>query len=177
MNAKLKPLGQAPLVDIRIEPAFWGAEPAAEATVRGAIAALAATVSIQQRELSVLLTDDAAIRALNQKWRGIDRPTNVLSFPAAHSKTSVDTRSYGDIVVAYETLKRECSDLDLVFLDHLAHLTAHGFLHLIGYNHETDVEAEYMEDVESKIMMRLGLPDPWRDRHLEREFVALDRNA
>ena len=115
-------------------------------------------------EVSIILADDSAVRALNRQWRGVDKPTNVLSFPAK----GIDGRPrlFGDIVMAYETLKRECDDEGRVFLHHLAHLTIHGFLHLMGYDHSVDAEAEEMEGLESKIMMRMSLPDPW----LGREF-------
>jgi rRNA maturation RNase YbeY len=99
-------------------------------------------------------------------WRGIDKPTNVLSFPASGHKGSERSRFLGDIVIAYETLVRECDDEDRKFLHHLAHLTVHGFLHLAGYDHETDVQAEEMEGLESKIMTRLSMPDPYIARDL-----------
>ena len=72
--------------------------------------------------------------------------------------------------MSYETLKRECAGENMIFLHHLAHLTVHGFLHLMGYNHESASEAEDMERVESKIMVTMGLPDPWLDREINREF-------
>jgi len=156
----------APPISIRIQSPLWEAEPAAEQTVRDAIAAAAATLSTADNEVSILLTDDKAIRLLNREWRGIDQPTNVLSFPAAATKASVRMPMFGDIVIAYETLKRECDDEGRNFLHHLAHLTVHGFLHLIGYDHQIDTQAEEMEELESKIMRRLQMPDPYlaRDR-------------
>jgi probable rRNA maturation factor len=156
----------APPISIQIQSPLWEAEPAAEQTVRDAIAAAAATLSTADNEVSILLTDDKAIRLLNREWRGIDQPTNVLSFPAAATKASVRMPLFGDIVIAYETLKRECDDEGRNFLHHLAHLTVHGFLHLIGYDHQIDTQAEEMEGLESKIMRRLQMPDPYlvRDR-------------
>jgi probable rRNA maturation factor len=76
---------------------------------------------------------------------------------------------FGDIVIAYETLKRECDDEDRIFLHHLAHLTVHGFLHLIGYDHQVEAQAEEMEGFESKIMTRLQMPDPYLARDLNRD--------
>ncbi len=167
----LKPLAGTILDDIQIRSPAWKAEPAAKQTVRTALAAIAATIGLQSRELCILLTDDKTIRALNQQWRGIDKPTNVLSFPAAVTAASLSSNSpYGDIVMAYETLRRECDDEGWIFLHHLAHLTIHGFLHTMGYGHDVDAGAEEMEGLESKIMMRMGLPDPWLDRHLAREY-------
>src|ERR1035438_2410319 len=140
----------APSITIQVQSPLWEAEPAAEQTVRDAIAAAAATLSTADNEVRILRTDDNAIRLLNREWRGIDKPTNVLSFPAATTKASVRMPLFGDIVIAYETLKRECHDDGRIFLHHLAHLTVRGFLHLIGYDHQVDAEAEEMEGLESK---------------------------
>jgi probable rRNA maturation factor len=160
----------APSIDIQVQSPLWQAEPAAEQTVRDAIAAAAATLSTADGEVAILLTGDKAIRALNRQWRGIDKPTNVLSFPAAVTAASIGAKFFGDIVIAYETLKRECDDENRIFTHHLAHLAIHGFLHLIGYGHEVDAEADEMEGLESKIMMHMNLPDPWFGRHLDREL-------
>jgi len=150
----------APAVDIRIESPLWQAQPEAEATIRAAIAATAAFAN-RDGEVSVLLTDDAEITRLNRDWRGLDKPTNVLSFPAPETGAG---NLMGDIVLAYETLARECETEDGLFLHHLAHLAAHGFLHLIGYDHQTDSQADEMEGLESQIMLRLNMPDPYRAR-------------
>jgi len=159
----------APSIDIQIQSPLWDAQPLAAQTVRDAIAAAAATLSTADNEVSILLTDDKAIRLLNREWRGIDKPTNVLSFPAATTKASVRMPLFGDIVMAYETLKRDCDDEDLIFLHHLAHLTVHGFLHLIGYDHQVEAQAEEMEGLESKIMTRMQMPDPHLARDLNRD--------
>jgi probable rRNA maturation factor len=108
-----------------------------------------------------VLTDDSAIAKLNRDWRGIDKPTNVLSFPASDHKASEGTRLLGDIVIAYQTLERECGDENRAFLHHLAHLAVHGFLHLVGYDHQTNAQAEEMEAIESKIMLHMHMPDPY----------------
>jgi probable rRNA maturation factor len=155
----------APSIDIQVASTLWAAEPLAEQTVRDAIAAAAQALATPDGEVSVVLTDDAAIEKLNRDWRGIGTPTNVLSFPAA--KTPGGATMLGDIVMAYETLARECRDENRVFLHHLAHLTVHGFLHLIGYDHQTDSQADAMEGLESKIMARMKLPDPYPARDLD----------
>ncbi len=111
--------------------------------------------------MSILLTDDSEIARLNRDWRGIDRPTNVLSFPASGHRAGQGEKLLGDIVIAYETLEREARDESRDFLHHLAHLAVHGFLHLIGFDHETNAQAEEMEGLESSIMMRLNMPDPY----------------
>ena len=146
--------------DIVVESDLWQTEPRAEATVAAAISA-AATHSTRDGEVSILLADDSAVREVNKQWRGLDKPTNVLSFPAAD--TPATQGHLGDIVIAYETLQRECEAEGRSFLHHLAHLTVHGFLHLIGYDHETDAQADEMEALESRIMVGMNLPDPWQD--------------
>ncbi|MFZ3251055.1 MAG: rRNA maturation RNase YbeY [Pseudolabrys sp.] len=155
-----------PHIDIQTQSPLWEAQPLAAQTVRKAITAAASALSTAGGELSIVLTDDSAIRLLNRDWRGIDQPTNVLSFPASGNKTSEDARLLGDIVIAYETLERECDNEGRIFLHHLAHLAVHGFLHLIGYDHQTDPQAEEMEGLESKIMKRLNMPDPYLPRDL-----------
>jgi probable rRNA maturation factor len=166
----MKPLSQqraSPLqIDIQMQSPLWDAQPLAAQTIRAAIGAAASILSTAGGEVSIVLTNDSAIRDLNRGWRGIDKPTNVLSFPVSSQTISGETRLLGDIVIAYETLERECDDENRIFLHHLAHLAVHGFLHLIGYDHQTDVQAEEMEGLESKIMMRLNLPDPYFARDL-----------
>jgi len=147
-------------VDIQAQSPLWSAQPAAEPTVRAAIAAVAAMLETARGEVSVVLTDDAAMRTLNRTWRGIDKPTNVLSFPAAKTGHGM----LGDIVVAFETLQRECDEEGKTFLDHLAHLTVHGFLHLAGYDHETNAQADAMEALESRVMRAMNRPDPYSAR-------------
>ena len=151
-------------IDVQVASPLWRAEPLAERTVRAAIAAAATTLSTSDGEVAILLTGDKAIRALNRQWRGIDKPTNVLSFPAAKSKAGA--KFFGDIVIAYETLRRECDDEARKFLHHLAHLTVHGFLHLVGYDHQAETQAEEMEGIESKIMRSMKMPDPYPARDL-----------
>ena len=155
-----------PHIDIQTQSPLWEAQPLAAQTVRKAITAAASALSTAGGELSIVLTDDSAIRLLNRDWRGIDQPTNVLSFPASGNKISEDARLLGDIVIAYETLERECDNEARIFLHHLAHLAVHGFLHLIGYDHQTDPQAEEMEGLESRIMKRLNMPDPYLPRDL-----------
>ena len=111
--------------------------------------------------MSLCLADDAALRALNLRWRGVDKPTNVLSFPSAPPGPLGDATTLGDIALAYETLAREAQDLGVPLADHYRHLLAHGFLHLIGYDHQTDAEAERMEALETRILARLGAGDPY----------------
>ncbi len=146
--------------EIEIASAGWDAEPKTEACVEGAIGAAAKRVP-GEGEVSVLLTDDAAVRELNRTWRGLDKPTNVLSFPAA-KQASGQPPMLGDIAIAYETVAREAAEEGKPFLHHLAHLAVHGYLHLMGYDHQTDSEAEAMEALERDILRSLRIPDPYR---------------
>lgn len=150
------------LIDVLVESPLWRERPSAAANVRKAIRAAAEEISSAGGEVAVVLADDGVVRRLNKQWRGIDKPTNVLSFPAA---TSGPGSMLGDIVLAYETLMRECRDEGREFNHHLSHLAVHGFLHLNGYDHQTDADAETMEALESDIMVRLRMPDPYLVRN------------
>src|ERR1700678_1167499 len=135
-----------PAVDVLVESTAWRAVPGAEDIVRRAIAfASASKVASHRRgaELSVLLCDDEVIACLNARWRGQERPTNVLSFPApALPGAAPDGKMpLGDIAVAYETVVREAGEQGKAVADHLSHLVVHGFLHLLGYDHHMDGEA------------------------------------
>jgi probable rRNA maturation factor len=150
-------------LDISVPSPLWRQLPRARPIARETIAAAAAESEAGSREgavVSLCLADDAALRALNLSWRGIDKPTNVLSFPAAPGRPGEPT-TLGDIALAYETLAREAEDLGVSLADHYRHLLVHGFLHLIGYDHETDAEAERMEALETRILTRLGVGDPY----------------
>jgi probable rRNA maturation factor len=161
MKPTAKRRASAPTIDLQVQSPLWDAQPAAEQTVRDAIAAAAALVPAEG-EMSVALTDNAAVQALNRDWRGIDKPTNVLSFPATAPKVKGLPAPLGDVIVAYETLAREAGEENKPVLHHLAHLAVHGYLHLMGYDHQTDSEAEAMEGMEREILDRLGIADPYR---------------
>jgi len=155
-----------PQTDVLVTADCWQAEPAAEALIHRAIEAAAefAGADTGDAELAVMLTDDIGIRTLNSNWRGIDKPTNVLSFPALQPVGDVPDdmpRMLGDIAIAYETTRREADEEDKPFEHHLSHLAVHGFLHLIGYDHENDDDAEAMEALERDILAQLGIPDPY----------------
>lgn len=115
-------------------------------------------------ELSLVFTDDANIRTINAKWRHIDKATNVLSFPAFPIQPGQRPGPIlGDIVIARETVQREAQEENKSFDDHLSHLIVHGLLHLTGYDHQNDDEAEQMESLERKILASLGISDPYND--------------
>ena len=159
-----------PITEVLVVAECWQAEPDAEAVIHRAVATAAEIVNAGpgEAELAVMLTDDAGIRTLNSNWRGIDKPTNVLSFPALQptgpSGPDDAPRMLGDIAIAYETTRKEADDEQKPFDHHLSHLAVHGFLHLIGYDHETDGDAETMETLEQEILAQLGIPDPYTDR-------------
>ncbi|MGF1462453.1 MAG: rRNA maturation RNase YbeY [Maricaulaceae bacterium] len=108
---------------------------------------------------AIALADDAFVRALNWDHRGKDRPTNVLAFPA--STEAAAQGELGDIVLAYETVAREACDIGLELHWRLVHLIIHGYLHLCGWDHQTEAEAVRMEQAEREVMARLGGPDPY----------------
>ena len=159
-----------PMTEVLVVAECWQNEPDAEAVIQRAIAAAAGSVDadVGDAELAVMLTDDPGIRTLNSNWRGIDKPTNVLSFPALQGegarKPGDAPRMLGDIAIAYETTRREADAEGKLFEHHLSHLAIHGFLHLIGYDHENDADAEEMEALETEILEQLGIPDPYADR-------------
>jgi probable rRNA maturation factor len=161
--ASVRTATQALTVDVLTESPQWDAQLGAEATVRGAIAQAAALEGTTDpaAEVSVLLCDDAVIAALNARWRGRDEPTNVLSFPAPRAGDSGTPAHLGDIAIACETVIREAEQRGGSVSQHLAHLAIHGFLHLLGYDHGTDGEAERMEQLEREILASLGIPDPY----------------
>jgi probable rRNA maturation factor len=156
--------------DVLVVAECWQAESDAEAVIHRALAAAAeiADADHGEAELAVMLTDDEGIRTLNSNWRGIDKPTNVLSFPAlppsGPSGPDDAPRMLGDIAIAYQTMRREADDEQKPFDHHLSHLAIHGFLHLIGYDHEQDSDAATMESLEQEILAQLGIPDPYSDR-------------
>jgi probable rRNA maturation factor len=113
-------------------------------------------------ELSIVLIDDAEQRKLNQEWRGIDKPTNVLSFPQIEPFAPV-AGILGDIVLARETLEREAAELGKPFTHHFTHLVVHGFLHILGYDHLNEDDALKMEGLETRILATLGIPDPYEE--------------
>lgn len=113
-------------------------------------------------EISVLLTDDAEQRELNAQYRGKDSSTNVLSFPQIEPFDPV-VGILGDITLARETLIREAEEQGVSLEDHFTHLVVHGFLHILGYDHLDEDEAQEMESLETQILAGLGIADPYAD--------------
>lgn len=170
------PGGRKPKIVIAVEAGDWPPKAALRRLTTGAVAAALAALADARSfpgpspmpplrandrpqgggtaELSILFTDDAAMRRLNAAWRGKDKPTNVLSFPQTGPLL-------GDIVLAAETIAREARLADKPLEDHMAHLIIHGFLHLLGYDHEVESQAEEMEALERAALSRMGIADPY----------------
>jgi probable rRNA maturation factor len=159
-----------PMTEVLTVAECWQNEANAESTIHRAIEAAAEIIDadVGETELAIMLTDDAGIRILNSNWRGIDKPTNVLSFPALQPAgpggPDDAPRMLGDIAIAYETTRKEADDEQKPFDHHLSHLAVHGLLHLVGYDHEDDADAEVMEALEVNILAQLGIPNPYADR-------------
>ena len=144
------------MIEVEVEDEAWlAALPAAAAVVERAAAA---ALGPAQGDIVALLTDDAAVQDLNARFRGKDRPTNVLSFPAARSAAP----HLGDLVLAFGVCAAEAHAQGKALADHLSHLTVHGVLHLLGRDHEIEAEAEAMEAEERTILASLGVADPYR---------------
>jgi probable rRNA maturation factor len=111
--------------------------------------------------MSVVLADDAFIQTLNLKYRGKEKPTNVLSFPAHDDDDPNPGDELGDIVLAYETIAAEAAEQNKTVEHHVQHLIIHGFLHLMGYDHEEDDEADHMESLEIQLLEQLGIANPY----------------
>jgi probable rRNA maturation factor len=142
------------MIDIEIEDEAWikALPDAAELAQAAATAAVTAAVDVV-----VLLTDDETVRDLNARFRRKDAATNVLSFPAGDMAGD----HLGDVALAYGVCAREAAEQGKTLGAHLQHLVAHGVLHLVGYDHEDDADAEAMEAREREILAGLGLPDPY----------------
>ena len=146
-----------------------GAEPGAGAAVAGGGV-----------EVSILLADDALLRRLNHRYRGRDRVTNVLSFPAwdgVPPAVGADTRALGDVVIACETVTREAAAQAMSSADHLCHLVIHGVLHLLGFDHEEAPAADRMEALEVAVLAGLGISDPYAPKAEDRQAAALGAGA
>jgi probable rRNA maturation factor len=157
-------------IQISVEAGKWPDEAELLASCQPVLAAAAAYLSEHEKqpfppegvEISLLFTDDQAIRQINAEWRDQDKPTNVLSFPAYPIVPGdMPGPMLGDVIFAYETVVREAEALEKPFEAHLCHLLVHGFLHLLGYDHMNDDEAAIMEGLETRILLGLGLSDPY----------------
>jgi probable rRNA maturation factor len=164
-----------PVIDVAIDGEDWSSllDPShlAEAAILAAIEESGVSLAANA-EISVVFCNDDFIRDLNRKWRGIDKPANVLSFPAGGDADSAPL--LGDIVIAFETASREASEAAKPLRDHVAHLLVHGFLHLIGHDHIGAAEAATTEALERASLGRLGIADPFRESLIEEAADAND---
>lgn len=149
----------------------------AEAVIGVAISMAALPPELDNRdiEVCVVLTDDAEIHTLNRDYRGMDKATNVLSFAnldsdsVEHELAPEDMPfALGDVIIAWETMQREALEQHKKFEDHLRHMLIHGTLHLLGYDHMDDAEAQEMESLEIKILETMNVENPYADD----QFVA-----
>lgn len=145
------------MIDIVIAEKKWR-KPGLVARLERAAALVLKRHKKSKTSLTLLLTDDKQLRALNRDFRGKNTPTNVLSFP------SEDRGYLGDIALAYGVTAKEARAGGKHFADHATHLVVHGVLHLMGYDHESARDANKMEPLEVEILAKLGISDPYRAR-------------
>lgn len=145
-------------IELNVESKLWKQflpRPETKKLLEKVVAEIAKFEDIDGCEVSVLLTDNKAMRVLNREYRGKDKPTNVLSFPQD------DEVMLGDIAMAFETLETEAAEQEKTFHDHFVHLFVHGVLHLLGYDHEEKDDQKEMEQQEIDILHSLGVSDPY----------------
>ena len=125
-------------------------------------ATLAATEAIPTSELTIRIVEKEESKSLNHQYRGFDKPTNVLSFPF-DAPPGIELNLLGDLVICAPIVEKEALEQNKSQIAHWAHLVIHGTLHLLGYDHIEDDEAEIMESLETAILNSLGYPDPYKD--------------
>jgi probable rRNA maturation factor len=155
-------------ISIVKEQADWSGFDRPEQAIHAAAAALSAHQAgarARGTEAGIVLADDRQVRQLNASYRGKDAPTNVLSFPfqAPPGGVPEDEPYLGDVVLAAETIGREAAERGIAPTAHLQHLVVHGLLHLLGFDHATDAEAEEMEHLEAEILGTLGIANPYTE--------------
>lgn len=157
-------------IDLRIAEDGWrsGGDDT-PAVVARALQAAANRVGVGIAAIDVLLTNDAEMRQLNADWRGKDKPTDVLSFPAGPQPAGPNRPALGSVALGWETCRADAAELSRGLDQHLSHLLVHGFLHLLGYDHEQADEAAKMEAMEVTILGDLGYPDPYETSQPERD--------
>lgn len=150
--------------DIRVAGGRWPERSVLAKLVADAIEATRSTTPgfPADRPVSILFTSDADIAGLNATWRGKTGATNILSFPAAAlPSNAAEEAPLGDLVLGFETVNKEAAAADLTLSEHISHLLVHGLLHLVGYDHIDDEEADAMEALETAILGKLGIADPY----------------
>lgn len=151
-------------IDITVESSGWDDEQILYNITEKALKMTMHHLSLENvvSEVSMLFTDDQHMAQINAKWRGKNKSTNVLSFPAFPLKIGqIPGPMLGDIIIARETVLLEAKREGKLFQDHLTHMIVHGVLHLLGYDHQTDDEAHHMEKLEREILQKLSIQDPY----------------
>ena len=121
--------------------------------------------NLKRKGVSITLSNDKQVQKLNYQWKGKNKPTNVLSFP--NEKNFLKNSCYlGDIILAYETLKKEANEGNILFSSHMSHLLIHGILHLKGYNHQNKSEERIMQTEEIRILKILNINNPYKNQRL-----------
>ena len=151
-------------LDIVHDAGDWGAFPQFETALRRAAAALERhpATRLASSHACVALSSADVVRRLNREFRGHDKATNVLSFPAPQLRSTAEPTRLGDVVLAAEVILAEAAEAGVPPVHHLQHLLVHGLLHLAGHAHDTDAEATEMERLEVEILSRIGVADPYR---------------
>ncbi len=159
-------------IDISVTCLLWReavseVEDICRQAVRAAVLATLklSTMTIAQAEVSLVLSDNTFIQGLNRQYRNIDRPTNVLAFPGNDPQMNASPMPIvlGDVVVAFESALAEAREENKSLADHLRHLVVHGTLHLLGFDHQNDADADEMETLEIKVLSSLGVGNPYKD--------------
>lgn len=154
-------------IDISVDGELWSSVENLDTLISASIDAARAELparDLSDAELSLALVSDEAIRVLNRDYRGRDTATNVLSFPGGESADPAAPLLLGDVILAFETVAREAEMQRKPVEHHISHLVVHGFLHLLGYDHESSEDAEAMEAIEVRALARLDIADPYLDR-------------
>ena len=159
------PSDNGALIDITIVVASWDTPLIDDLKARGPamLDHITARLSLDPKRVSLLLCNDEDMRAMNKTYRGIDKTTNVLSFPFDDDLRHIpaDEVTIGDIAIASETVKRESVKMGIAAGDHLLHLFTHGVLHLLGYDHEESIPAEEMERLEIDLLAQMKIANPY----------------
>lgn len=163
-----------PLIDIAVQDPIWeklgDIEGVIHESAKRAIktAILPREIENHNLELTIALANDDLVQVLNREYRNKDKPTNVLSFASIDSddfeqEIMINPFNLGDIILSYQTIERECQEQGKFLMDHIKHLTVHGVLHLLGYDHENDDDATNMETLEIRILEQLNVQNPYTD--------------
>lgn len=158
-------------VEVMVEDQRWKLVCDPEILAHAAVAAILSTIKIDwsdELEISFLFCGDEKIRGLNARWNAKDIPTNVLSFPASLEVKKGPVTLLGDVIIAFETISNEALDQCKTVSSHAAHMLVHGVLHLFGFDHLNDVDADEMEQLESRILSEMGIDDPWTQQNPRR---------